>query len=80
MSIGELQQFMEQLVLTQQQELIGHQILKEIRARLRFLVNVGLEYLSLARATGTLIRRRGAADSSGDADWLGSGGRGVHSG
>ena len=54
MSIGELQQFMEQLVLTQQQELIGHQILKEIRARLRFLVNVGLEYLSLARATGTL--------------------------
>ena len=53
-SIGELQQFMEQLVLTQQQELIGHQILKEIRARLRFLVNVGLEYLSLARATGTL--------------------------
>ena len=54
MSIGELQQFMEQLVLTQQQELIGHQILKEIRARLRFLVNAGLEYLSLARATGTL--------------------------
>ena len=54
MSIGELQQFMEQLVLTQQQELSGHQILKEIRARLRFLVNVGLEYLSLARATGTL--------------------------
>ena len=54
MSIGELQQFMEQLMLTQQQELIGHQILKEIRARLRFLVNVGLEYLSLARATGTL--------------------------
>ena len=54
MSIGELQQFMEQLVLTPQQELIGHQILKEIRARLRFLVNVGLEYLSLARATGTL--------------------------
>ena len=54
MSIGELQQFMEQLVLTPQRELIGHQILKEIRARLRFLVNVGLEYLSLARATGTL--------------------------
>ena len=54
MSIGELQQFMEHLVLTHQQELIGHLILKEIRARLRFLVNVGLEYLSLARATGTL--------------------------
>ncbi len=54
MAIGELQRFMEELVLTNQQELIGHQILKEIRARLRFLVDVGLEYLSLARATATL--------------------------
>ena len=54
LSIGDLLPFMEQLQLTEQQELIGHQILKEIRARLRFLVDVGLEYLSLARATGTL--------------------------
>ncbi|MDY3249957.1 MAG: excinuclease ABC subunit UvrA [Candidatus Choladocola sp.] len=54
MSIGELQVFLDEMVLTPQQELIGHQILKEIRARIRFLVNVGLEYLSLARATGTL--------------------------
>ena len=54
MSVGELQKFLEQMVLTKQQELIGHQILKEIRARIRFLVDVGLEYLSLARATGTL--------------------------
>ena len=53
-SIGDLLPFMEQLQLTEQQELIGHQILKEIRARLRFLVDVGLEYLSLSRATGTL--------------------------
>ena len=54
LSIGDLLPFMEQLQLTEQQELIGHQILKEIRARLHFLVDVGLEYLSLSRATGTL--------------------------
>ena len=40
--------------LGEQQRLIGHQILKEIRARVGFLVDVGLDYLSLARATGTL--------------------------
>ncbi len=54
LSIGDLQQFLEHMELTHQQELIGQQILKEIRSRIRFLVNVGLEYLSLARATGTL--------------------------
>ncbi len=54
MSVGDLQVFLEHMKLTKQQELIGHQILKEIRARIRFLVDVGLEYLSLARATGTL--------------------------
>ncbi|MDO4965609.1 MAG: excinuclease ABC subunit UvrA [Lachnospiraceae bacterium] len=46
--------FMNSLTLTKQQELIGHQILKEIRARLSFLVQVGLDYLTLARATGSL--------------------------
>ncbi len=45
---------MEKLTLTEQQELIGKQILKEIRARIRFLMDVGLDYLTLARATGTL--------------------------
>ena len=45
---------METLTLTKQQELIGKQILKEIRARIRFLMDVGLDYLTLARATGTL--------------------------
>jgi excinuclease ABC subunit A len=54
MSIGDLQKYLETLKLTIQQELIGHQLLKEIRARIKFLVDVGLEYLSLARATGTL--------------------------
>ncbi|MCD7737109.1 MAG: excinuclease ABC subunit UvrA [Lachnospiraceae bacterium] len=54
MSIGDLQQFLSHLELGGQQMMIGAQILKEIRARIGFLVNVGLEYLSLARATGTL--------------------------
>ncbi len=46
--------FMCELELSKSQELIGKQILKEIRARLGFLVDVGLDYLTLARATGTL--------------------------
>ena len=54
MSVEKLQVFLENLQLTPTQELIGGQILKEIRARIDFLVNVGLEYLSLARPTGTL--------------------------
>ncbi len=54
MSIAALQEFLEQMELTSQQQLIGQQILKEIRARVGFLVNVGLDYLSLSRATGTL--------------------------
>ncbi|MCD7885082.1 MAG: excinuclease ABC subunit UvrA [Lachnospiraceae bacterium] len=54
MSVGDLQKFLADLKLTQQQTLIGAQILKEIRARIGFLVDVGLDYLSLSRATGTL--------------------------
>lgn len=54
MSIVHLNEFMKELQLTDRQNIIGAQILKEIRARLGFLVNVGLDYLSLARATGSL--------------------------
>ena len=54
MSIRELQKFFEELKLTKQQELIGAQIIKEIKARVGFLLDVGLEYLTLARATGSL--------------------------
>ena len=54
MFIGELSQFLQNMKLTAQQELIGSQILKEIRARVGFLIDVGLDYLSLSRATGTL--------------------------
>ena len=54
LSIGKLQEFLETLELTPTQELIGGQILKEIKARIGFLIDVGLDYLTLARATGTL--------------------------
>ncbi len=54
MSIVKLAAFLDNLTLSPMQQTIGEQILKEIRARIGFLVNVGLEYLTLSRATGTL--------------------------
>jgi excinuclease ABC subunit A len=54
MSIGELHDYLENLNLSEQQMVIGAQVLKEIRARVGFLIDVGLDYLSLSRATGTL--------------------------
>ncbi|MGN0514003.1 MAG: excinuclease ABC subunit UvrA [Lachnospiraceae bacterium] len=54
MSIRNLQRFLEEMQLTQRQEFIGGQILKEVRGRIGFLMDVGLDYLSLSRATGTL--------------------------
>ena len=54
MPVQKLHGFLRDLKLSKQQELIGRQILKEIRARVGFLAEVGLEYLSLGRATGTL--------------------------
>ena len=54
MSIGKSQKFLNELQLTQTQELIGAQILKEIKSRIGFLMNVGLDYLTLARATASL--------------------------
>ena len=54
MSIGRLHDFIGALTLTPTQEMIGRQILKEIRARVGFLIDVGLDYLTLARATATL--------------------------
>ena len=54
MSIRKLQKFLEDLRLTPTQQMIGQQVLKEIRARVGFLVSVGLEYLTLSRGTATL--------------------------
>ncbi len=54
LSIENLQGFLKDLILSSQQELIGGQILKEINARIQFLMDVGLDYLTLARATGSL--------------------------
>ena len=54
LSIEKLQQFLKDLKLSDTQMMIGGQILKEIRARIQFLMDVGLDYLTLSRATGTL--------------------------
>ena len=54
MSIGMLQDYLRNLELTETQQIIGKQVLKEIRARVGFLMDVGLDYLSLARATASL--------------------------
>ena len=53
-SVEKLQHFLKELELTHQQMLIGGQILKEIQARIQFLMDVGLDYLTLSRATGSL--------------------------
>lgn len=54
MSIREAYEFIDHLQLTEKEQIIGRQIIKEIKARLTFLLNVGLEYLTLSRAAGTL--------------------------
>lgn len=54
MSVGNLMTFLAEMKLTSQQQLIGRQVLKEIKARVQFLVDVGLDYLTLARGTATL--------------------------
>ncbi len=54
MSIGDELEFINNLKLTEKEEIIGKQIIKEIRSRLSFLCNVGLDYLTLSRASGTL--------------------------
>ena len=54
LSVEKLQKFLDELTLSEHQMLIGRQILKEIKARIGFLMDVGLEYLTLSRATGTL--------------------------
>ena len=54
MSIVKLKKFLDELELTDRQKFIGAEILKEIKARIQFLMDVGLDYLSLSRATGTL--------------------------
>ncbi len=54
LSIAALQDFLDKMELTPTKQLIGKQVLKEIKARVGFLMDVGLDYLSLSRATGTL--------------------------
>ena len=70
MFIGELSQFLQNMKLTTQQELIGSQILKEIRARVGFLIDVGLDYLPF-QSDGTLSGGEAQRNSSCNTDWPG---------
>lgn len=75
LSIEKLQKFLAELELTKTQLMIGGQILKEIRARIQFLMDVGLDYLTLARATATLSGEK--PSGSGLPTQIGSGLVGV---
>lgn len=75
MSVRNLSEFLQNMKLSKQQQMIGEQVLKEIRARVGFLVDVGLDYLSLSRATGSLSG--GEAQRTRLATQIGSGLVGV---
>ena len=79
-SIDKLQKFLQGLELTETQLLIGEQILKEIKARIQFLLDVGLDYLTLARATGDTVRRGSAENPAGNSDWFRTCWCGLYSG
>ncbi len=75
MSVSEAAEFFDNMELTEREQIIGKQILKEIRERLSFLVSVGLEYLTLSRSSGTLSG--GEAQRIRLASQIGSGLMGV---
>ncbi len=75
MSVSEAAEFFDNMKLTEREQIIGKQILKEIRERLGFLVSVGLEYLTLSRSSGTLSG--GEAQRIRLASQIGSGLMGV---
>ena len=75
MSVSEAADFFDNMKLTEREQIIGKQILKEIRERLSFLVSVGLEYLTLSRSSGTLSG--GEAQRIRLASQIGSGLMGV---
>lgn len=79
MSVAKAIRWFEALTLSETQRMIGDQVLKEIKERLRFLQNVGLQYLTLTRR-GDAVRRGVATDPAGNPDRFEPGGRGVCAG
>ena len=70
MPIGECAEFLREIELSTRDKQIAELVMKEVNERLRFLLDVGLDYLSLSAAGGDPRRRRGAADPARDADRL----------
>lgn len=72
MSVGEMVSFLETMELSERQKLIGEQVLKEIKARIGFLNDVGLDYLTLSKGYWNIIWWRSAANPSGNTDrfWI----------
>ncbi len=70
MSIKSLQEFLRNLELTDSQKMIAEMILKEIDARLQFLIDVGLEYLTLSRSAGTLSGGEAQTYTSSNTNWI----------
>ena len=77
LSIREAAAFFPGLVLSERERMIAERVLSEVDARLGFLLDVGLDYLSLDRAGGHAVRRRGAADPAGHPDRLRPGRRAL---
>lgn len=80
LSVIDAQAFFASLTFGEKDGMIAAPILKEINARLRFLIDVGLGYLTLSRRGGHALRRRGPAHSAGDADRFQPCRRALHSG
>ena len=77
LTIAQAKEFFDSIHLTPMQEEIAGPILEEVRKRLGFLDAVGLEYLTLDRLASDALRRRGAADSTGDFAGVAAGGRAL---
>ena len=80
MSIIELSEFLKNMQLRERQLSIGSQVLKEIKSRIQFLIDVGLDYLSLFKRNSNAFGWRGSTNKTGNTDWFRIGWRRLYFG